>query len=223
MTAQQGGSPASSDTLEAILRHLVALRSSTAIDEELVQLLRMVDSATWSAPVPITILVDGTLVHGVLVPGEVSSAYLDNELGQFATDALSQLEPDASAASSEEDPQRSTRSEQVVRQARGFARRIGRQPFATSQAQRRQRNANALVALNSWHRPPAHDNRLTPLDIPGNFTDPESPARDVIPYMTGQRALTLTDAEILVDGKWLPVRTPVRVSVARIGVWTIGQ
>jgi hypothetical protein len=220
MTADEsnGSKLADGNTLEAILRQLVALRSATAVDDQLTQLIRMVDSATWSAPVPMTLLVDGALLRGVLVPGEVNAAYLDEALARSATATVSQRE---SGDSGGETPDGGEGL--ILRQARGFAQRMGRRPFGSSQARIRERNANALVALNRWHESPEHDKRLTPLEIPGDFTDPTSPARDVIPYMTSQRALTLADVKMLVAGEWLAIGAPVRVVVGRIGAWAIDQ
>ncbi len=211
-------------TLEAILRQLVALRSGTAVDDQLLQLIRLVDSATWSAPIPITLLVDGALLRGSLVPGEVSAAYLDEALERSAHAAVSQLESDVPATSeSEESDVSENARELIISQARAFSKRMRRRPFSNSQTRIRQRNANALIAISRWHQSQAHDSRLTPLDISGDYTDPASPARDVIPYITGQRALTLADVKMLVGGEWLAIPAPVRVVVGRIGAWALGQ
>jgi hypothetical protein len=215
---------AAATTLEAILRQLVALRSGTAMDDQLLQLIRLVDSATWSAPVPMTLLVDGALLRGSLVPGEVNAAYLDQALERSARAAVSQHESDVSLASEGEESDVGEGGEGlIISQARAFAKRMRRRPFSNSQIRIRQRNANALVAINRWHQSPAHDNRLTPLEIPGDYADPASPSRDVIPYMTGQRALTLADVKMLVGGEWLAIPAPVRVVVGRIGAWAIDQ
>jgi hypothetical protein len=85
----------------------------------------------------------------------------------------------------------------------------------------RERNANALMALNDWHHTRDRNIRLTLLDLPGSYTDPVSVARDVVPYTAGQRALTLANVKIRVGGEWLAIRAPVRVEVRRIGAWTV--
>ncbi|HEX6521502.1 MAG TPA: hypothetical protein VF070_16100 [Streptosporangiaceae bacterium] len=223
MTANE---PAGKDgTLEAILRQLVALRSGTVMDDQLLQLIRLVDSATWSAPVPMTLLVDGALLRGSLVPGEVNAAYLDEALERSAHAAVSQLESSAAswAPEGEDGEAGGSGNELIIRQARAFAKRMRRRPFSNLQARIRQRNANALVAISNWHQSSEHDTRLTPLEISGEYTDPASPARAVIPYMTGQRALTLTDVKMLAGGEWLAIPAPVRVVIARIGAWAIDQ
>jgi hypothetical protein len=213
-------------TLEAILRQMVALRSGAAMDDQLLQLIRLVDSATWSAPVPMTLLVDGALMQGSLVPGEVSAAYLDEALERSAHAAVNQLDSDVSAVSEDNGSgsgEGASGRELIISQARAFAKRMRRRPFSNSQTRIRQRNANALVAINSWRQIPAHDSRLTPFDISGDYTDPASPARDVIPYMTGHRALTLSDVKMLVGGEWVAIPAPVRVVVGRIGAWSVDQ
>ncbi len=211
------------DAVEAILRQLVALRATSAVDDQLAQLIRIVDSATWSTPVPMTILVDGALLRGVLVPSEVSAAFLDDALRSSAHAAIDELEHDnAEAPPDSESHNAGTATDGLMlQQARAFLRRLKRRPFGTSQARIRQRNANALMALNEWHQTRNHDVRLTPLDVPGNYADPRSAARDVVPYTAGQRALTLADVKIMVTGEWLALPAPVRVAVGRIGAWTV--
>lgn len=213
------------DTVEAILRQVVGLRAANAVDDQLAQLIRLVDSATWSAPVPMTLLVDGALLRGVLVPSEVSATYLDDALERSARTAVSQLQadmPDEAAEPGEDEP-KSTRVELLLQQASAFLQRITRRPFSAAQLRIRQRNANALLALNRWHQNREHDLRLTPLDIPGTYTEPGAVARDVIPYATGQRAITLADVKMLVAGEWLAIPAPLRVSVARVGAWAVDQ
>jgi hypothetical protein len=215
--------PVTADAVEAILRQLVALRATSAVDNQLAQLIRIVDSATWSTPVPMTILVDGTLLRGVLVPSEVSATFLDDALRRSAHAAVDELEHDNTEAPPDSEGRNSGTETDglVLQQARAFLRRLKRRPFSTSQARVRQRNASALMALNDWHRTRDQDVRLTPLDVPGNYTDPGSVARDVVPYTAGQRALTLADVKMMVAGEWLALPTPVRVVVGRIGAWTV--
>jgi hypothetical protein len=224
MSVEDSNSSGTAVTIEAILRQVIALRSATGPDDQLAQLLRMVDSATWSAPVPITVLVDGALIRGALVPSEVSAAYLDDVLDRSASAAVSQLEPDAGhdpTMRTEEEGDRASRAELARRQVRAFSKRIRRRPFSTAQARIRQRNAKALIAINNWHQSADHDSRLSPFDMPGDFSIPGSPVRDVIPYLTGQRALTLADVKVLVAGEWIAIPAPVRVTVSRIGAWSI--
>lgn len=218
-----GDLPVSADAIEAILRQLVALRATSAADDQLAQLVRIVDSATWSAPVPMTVLVDGALLRGVLVPSEVSATFLDGALRHSAHAAVDELEQDiAEAPPDSEGRDAGTETDGLIlQQARAFLRRLKRRPFGTAQARVRQRNANALMALNEWHQTRDPDVRLTPLDIPGNYADPGSVARDVVPYMAGQRALTLADVKMMVAGEWVALPTPVRVAVGRIGAWTV--
>lgn len=213
------------DAVEAILRQVVGMRAAGAVDDQLAQLIRMVDSATWSAPVPMTVLVDGALLRGVLVPSEVNAAYLDDALARSARAAVDQLDEDNgdSTPGAEGRESETERNELVRQQARAFLRRIRRRPFSTSQARIRQRNANALMALSRWHQTREPDIHLTPLDIPGTYADPASGARDVIPYATGQRALTLADVKMLIAGEWLAIPAPLRVSVGRIGAWAVDQ
>lgn len=211
------------DSLEGILRQLVTLRAASATDDQLAQLVRMVDSATWSAPVPMTILVDGTVLRGVLVPSEVSASFLDDALRRSAYKAVAELESETNETlSANENGGEETESRALVfQQARAFLKRILRRPFGASQVRMRQRNANALLALNKWHETRARDTGLTALDFPGSYTDPTSAARDVVGYTTGQRALTLADVNISTAGEWLAVPGPVRVSIGRIGAWTV--
>lgn len=211
------------DTVEAILRQLVALRTTSGVDDQLAQLIRMVDSATWSAPLPMTVLVDGALIRGVLVPSEVSATFLDDALRRSAHAAVDELEQGDDEATSDVEGQSSGGDAEalIFRQARGFLRRLKRRPFSTSQARVRQRNANALVALNKLHETREHEARLTPLDVPGSYADPGSVARDVVPYTAGQRAITLADVKMMVAGEWLALPAPVRVAVGRIGAWTV--
>jgi hypothetical protein len=213
----------SADTVEAILRQLVALRATSAVDDQLAQLIRIVDSATWSAPVPMTVLVDGALLRGVLVPSEVSAAFLDDTLRRSAHAAVDELEQD-DGETPPDDESRDAGTETdalMLQQARAFLLRLKRRPFSTSQARVRQRNANALMALNNWHQNRDRDLRLTPLDVPGSYADPASVARDVVPYTAGQRALTLADVRMMVAGEWLALPAPVRVAVGRIGAWSV--
>jgi len=210
------------DTVEALLRQVVALRASSIGDDQLTQLIRIVDSATWSAPVPMTILVDGALLRGALVPSEVSATYLDDALHRSARTAVSELE-NSDAVTSQDTGNHDTGSAPVafaLQQARSFFRRMKRRPFTVAQARIRERNANALLALNRWYET-RDDVRLTPLDIPGRYADPSSIARDVVPYTAGQRALTLADVKIMVAGEWVAIPAPVRVAVGRIGAWTV--
>ena len=60
--------PLAGDAIEAILRQVVGLRAASVIDDQLAQLIRLVDSATWSAPVPMTVLVDGASFGACLFP-----------------------------------------------------------------------------------------------------------------------------------------------------------
>jgi len=213
----------SADTVEAILRQLVALRATSAVDDQLAQLIRIVDSATWSAPVPITILVDGSLLRGVLVPSEVSAAFLDDALRRSAHAAVNELEQDDGEAPPDGESRNAgtATGALILQQARAFLQRLKRRPFGTLQARIRQRNANALMALNNWHQNRDRDLRLTPLDVPGSYADPASVARDVVPYTAGQRALTLADVKMMVAGEWLALPAPVRVTVGRIGAWSV--
>lgn len=225
--AEQRGEPhvtsVPSDTGEAILRQLVALRASNIIDDQLAQLIRMVDSASWSAPVPMTILVDGAVLRGALVPSEVSAAFLDDALRRSAHDAVDQLEGEAVETSSGRGNTDTEADENALKlqQSRSFLRRMKLRPFSTAQSRVRQRNASALMAIGNWHQARDHGIRQGPLDIPGRYTDPTSAARDVIPYTAGQRALTLADVKMMVAGEWLALSAPVRVAVGRIGAWTI--
>jgi hypothetical protein len=215
--------PVPVDAVEAILRQLVALRASTGIDDQLAQLVRIVDSATWSATVPMTVIVDGTLMRGALVPSEVSATFLDNALRSSAHAAVDELEGSPAEGTPDTERRDGDATAEPVRlqQARAFLQRLKRRPFATSQARLRQRNANALVALNDWHRTRDNDSRLSPFDVPGKFVDPGSPARDIVPYTVGQRALTLVDVKVMVAGEWQALSTPVRIAVSRIGAWTV--
>jgi hypothetical protein len=210
------------DSVEALLRHVAVLRAANSGDDQLVQLIRIVDSGGWSAPVPMTVLVDGTLVRGQLVPGEVSATYFDDALQQSAETAVSHLES-RSAEPAEEKPGRisqpSTESESLIR-ARAFLRRVRRNPFSVLQAAVRKRNANALVAINDWRKTREPNSNLTPLDFPGHYSDPNSPVRDVLSYTVGQRALTLADVKILVSGEWITFSSPMRILLGRIGAWT---
>lgn len=208
------------DAVELILRELVGMRTSTATDDQLAQLLRLVDSATWSAPVPMTVLIDGALLRGLLVPSEVSAAYLDDALSRSARNAMSQFEDDSEVPS---DPaaQGAPERELLKEQARAFLNRTRRRLFSSSQARTRQRNANALIALSRWRASYEHDSQPAPLDTPGSYADPESVTRAVIPYTAGQRAMTLSDVRMLVGGEWLAIPSPVRVAVHRIGAWTV--
>jgi hypothetical protein len=211
--------------LETILRQLVAVRAASAVDDELALLVRMVDSATWSAPVPMTILVDGAVLRGILVPSEVSAAFLDNALLRSARAAVDQYpeeNAEASAGGSDDPDEIAAADTLASRQARAFLQRVRRRPFSAAQSQIRRRNASALRALgglNTDNR--SESTRLAPLDIRGSYRDPQSPARDVIPYTVGQRALTLAEAKMLAGGEWLALPAPVRVSVGRIGAWTV--
>lgn len=212
-----------SDTVEAILRQLVSLRSSSVADDQLTQLIRIVDSASWSAPIPMTILVDGALLRGALVPSEVSAAFLDYALRRSAHDAVDQLEGTTAKTSPDNENTDSETDETALKlqQARSFLRRMKLRPFSTAQSRVRQRNANALMAINDWHRDRDHGIRQGPLDIPGSYTDPTSAARDVIPYTAGQRAITLADVKMMVAGEWVAFTAPVRIAIGRIGAWTI--
>src|SRR5215470_2349093 len=210
------------DAVEALLRQVVTLRATSVGDDQLAQLIRIVDSATWSAPVPMTVLVDGALLRGVLVPSEVSAAFLDDALRRSAHAAVDQLENGDETPPDGND--RDADSQAVafaLQQARAFLRRMKRRPFAVLQARTRQRNVNALMALNKWRETRDHDVRLTALDVPGSYADPASVARDIVPYAAGQRALTLADVKMMVAGEWLALPAPVRVTVGRIGAWTV--
>lgn len=222
MNAHDTGAPIWPDAVEVILRQLVTMRVSTATDEQLAQLLRLVDSATWSAPVPLTVLIDGALLRGLLVPSEVSASYLDDALTRSARSAVSRLEGD-DELTTEPGTQDAPNLELLLQQARAFMSRARRRLFSAAQARARQRNANALVALDRWLASYEHNSRLTPLDVPGTYADPESVARAVIPYMAGQPAMTLSEVKMLVGGEWLVVPSPVRVAVHRIGAWTVDQ
>ena len=213
----------SSQAAEVLLRQVAALRSSSAADDQLTQLIRIVDSATWSVPVPMTVLVDGTLLRGVLVPGEVSATFLDGVLRRTAHAAVDQL---ASAVdeSDEGQPGDSADNEATaatLQHARAFLRRISRRPFSAMQVSVRQRNAKALMAINRWHGQRDPDSHLTPLDFPGSYADPAAVIRDVLPYTTGQRALTLANVKMLAGGEWLAIPTPIRIVIGRIGAWTV--
>jgi hypothetical protein len=211
-----------SDAIEAILRQVAALRANNAIDEQLAQLIRIVDSATWSVPVPMTVLVDGALLQGLLVPSEVSTAFLDDALSKYAQTTVDELEQGSEALRDSHSSDVGTGPESpAIHQARGFLRRVKRRPFGNAQERVRQRNANALMALNDWRRTRDRDLRLTLLDLPGSYTDPASIARDVVPYTVGQRALTLANVKIMAAGEWLALPGPVRVDVRRIGAWTV--
>jgi hypothetical protein len=213
----------SSDISEALLRQVVALRVTSAADDQLTQLIRIVDSATWSAPVPMTVLVDGALLRGVLVPSEVSATFLDDVLRRSAHAAVDDLEgtEDEGQLSKEEGSGDRQATASALQRARAFLRRVRRRPFSNLQAGVRQRNANALMALNDWHERRDHGTRLTALDFPGSYTDPASVVRDVLPYAAGQRALTLADVRIMVAGEWLAFTAPIRVTIGRIGAWTV--
>jgi hypothetical protein len=213
--------------VEAILRQVATLKAASAEDDQLTQLIRMVDSATWSAPLPMTVLVDGALLRGVLVPSEVNAAYLDDALSHSAHSAITKLEEEEGfpAAETTDSGPDAERKKVMFEQARAFLQRTKRHPFSAAQARMRQRNASALVALDRWHqdRGSGSEARPAPLDAPGTYTDPASTARSIIPYTVGQRALTLADVRMLVAGEWLAFSAPVRVTVGRIGAWAIDQ
>jgi hypothetical protein len=211
------------DAIEAILRQVAALRANSTVDEQLAQLVRIVDSATWSAPVPMTVLVDGTLLQGLLVPSEVSAAFLDAALRKFAQTAVDELEHGDNEVlqGSHSGGSGEGTDFPALHQARGFLRRVTRRPFGNTQERVRERNAKALMALNDWHRTRGGDVRLTLLDLPGSYADPASIARDVVPYTAGQRALTLADVKMMVSGEWLALRSPMRVDIGRIGAWSV--
>ncbi|MEY9887703.1 hypothetical protein ABIA31_001332 [Catenulispora sp. MAP5-51] len=210
-------------TLEAVLRQLAGLRLSAAADEQLTQLIRIADSATWSVPIPMTILLGGVVVQGVLVPSEVSATFLDDALRHAAHDAVDELERQNSHEREREQRWESKRSPEalILQHARSFLQRITRRPFATAQAKLRERNAKALVAISRWHTERDHGPQVTPLDIPGNYADASSEARDVVPYVVGQRAITLMNAKMLVGGEWLSLPSPVRLTVGHISAWTM--
>ena len=211
------------DSAEALLRQVVALRAASASDQHLAQLIRIVDSATWSAPVPMTILVDGTLLRGMLVPSEVSTAFIDDALRRSADTAVDELEQSIDDAAAQTDPDpHSERAERALRQARAFLQRVKRRPFSHMQAQLREHNAGALMALNEWHETRDPQPNLTTWDVPGSYADPTSAVRDVVSYTVGQRVLTLADVEIMVAGEWQTLTVPFRVILSRIGAWTVG-
>jgi hypothetical protein len=211
------------DTAEALLRQMVALRSTAAVDDQLTQLMRIVDSATWSTPVPMTILIDGALLRGILVPSEVSATFLDDALRHSAHAAVDQLETveSDSEQGEGEGAADAEATATALQQARAFLRRVRRRPFASLQAGVRQRNAKALIAISDWHEKRDVNARHTPLDIPGSYADPASVVRDVLLYTAGQRALTLADVKMLVAGEWLAINTPMRIAIGRIGAWTV--
>jgi len=211
------------DTLEALLRQVVTLRATEAVDDQLAQLIRIVDSATWSVLIPVTLLVDGALLRGLLVPSEVSATFLDDALSRSAHVAVDDLESANENLLSEQEG-RSAESEAstfALQHAGAFLRRVRRRPFSLLQDRIRHRNANALMAINDWRETRDHDARLTPLDLPGRYTDPASVVRDVLSYSVGQRSLTLAEVKMMVTGEWLALPTPVRVTIGRIGAWTL--
>jgi hypothetical protein len=170
-----------------------------------------------------TVVVEGTLLQGLLVPSEVSATFLDDSLLKYAQSAVTEMES-SSEASKEGHGSGNVHVEidpPALHQARGFLRRFTRRPFSSSQARVRERNANALVALNDWHRTRDRNLRITSLDIQGSYADPTSIARDVVAYTAGQRALTLANVKMRVDSEWLALSAPVRVNIGLIGAWTL--
>jgi hypothetical protein len=208
--------------IEAILRQVAAMRAVSSVDDQLTQLIRLVDSGAWTAPVPMTILVDGTLVRGLLVPGEVSATFLDDALRQSAQSAVDRLQSALAHAdeSGAEELFAAKKINDSLQRAQTFLRRVGRKPFSILQAGIRRRNANALVAINDWHEEREHDSRLTPLEFPGSYLDSESPVRDVLAYAVGQRTLTLANVKMLIAGEWIAFPAPMRVSLGRVGAWS---
>lgn len=205
------------DSREAILRQIVALRSDNAADDQLALLVRMVDSATWAVSVSLTVLVDGVLLQGALVPSEVSATFLDETLQRAAESVVEQLRQ--ASKQQPDDPSPGTLAVRL-RQAQAFLQRVARRPFSAAQLRTRQRNASALVQLGEWHS--SHGQRpANPLDIPGSYADPSSHARNVVQYTAGQRSLTLVEAKMFVGGSWLALKTPVRVSLGRVSTWTL--
>lgn len=216
------GESASGGAIEAILRQVAALRAATGVDEQLLQLVRLVDSATWSSPVPMTLLVDGTLMRGVLVPSEVSAAFFDDALLRVASRPAAETSQEEVGRQVAEDSETSSPENVLpMEQARAFAKRIGRRLFRTQQVRAREKNANALRVINEWYRARGHDKRLTAFDFPGSYSDPSSSVRDVVNYAIGQRAITLVEVEVMSSSEWVRLPGPVRVGISRIGAWSV--
>src|SRR5262249_9598327 len=119
-----------------------------------------------------TVLVDGALLRGVLVPSEVSAAFLDDALRRSAHAAVGDLENADETPPERGDRDAVTQTATFALQlARAFLQRVKRRPFGVLQARTRQRNANALMALNKWHETRDHHVHLTALDVPGSYAD----------------------------------------------------
>jgi hypothetical protein len=215
-----GSNDQNSIDAETLLRQVAALRAADGGDEHLIQLVRIVDSATWSTPVPMTIIISGNLIRGILVPSEVSAAFLDDALRRSSNKAIAELAEEGYDPAGADASDESVESSDLER-ARSFAKRIRRRPFKSLQARLRERNATALIAINEWYGTREHDKRLNALDVPGRYADPASAVRDVVYYAVGQRAITLAEAEVMVAGEWHPFPAPVRISIAHIGAWSI--
>ncbi|WP_034263965.1 hypothetical protein [Actinospica robiniae] len=210
------------DPAEALLRQVVALRSTIAIDEQLAQLMRLVDSATWSVPIPMTLILSGMILRGVLVPSEVAAAFLDGALSKAARSAAESLSQQTDSTGDDEDGSQEA-ADVRAQQVRGFEQRMSRQPFSAAQARLRRRNADALMALGTWHTASHESGQVNVLDFPGSVASPISKARSVIPYASGQPALTLAEAKVLAAGDWIPLPAPVRVALGHISAWTVDE